>query len=225
MPEDVRVKLSPSILSADAAAFGEQVGQAVAAGADYIHVDVMDGHYVPNLTFGPLLVDALRAKTDIPLDVHLMIESPGDFIDAVAKAGASLLTVHVEACTHLHRVIHQIKEAGVRAGVALNPGTPINAIEEVLPDVDLVLAMTVNPGFPAQSFIPSVVPEVRKLRALLDELDLEAELEVDGGINASTVAQVVDAGARVLVAGSAIYNDRESVADAMARLRSSIPSH
>ncbi len=225
MPEDVRVKLSPSILSADAAAFGEQVGQAVGAGADYIHVDVMDGHYVPNLTFGPLLVDALRAKTDIPLDVHLMIESPGDFIDAFAKAGASILTVHVEACTHLHRVIHQIKEAGVRAGVALNPGTPISAIEEVLPDVDLVLAMTVNPGFPAQSFIPSVVPKVRKLRALLDELDLEAELEVDGGINSSTVAQVVDAGARVLVAGSAIYNDRESVADAMARLRSSIPSH
>ena len=225
MPEDVRVKLSPSILSADAAAFGEQVGQAVGAGADYIHVDVMDGHYVPNLTFGPLLVAALRAKTDIPLDVHLMIESPGDFIDAFAKAGASILTVHVEACTHLHRVIYQIKEAGVRAGVALNPGTPISAIEEVLPDVDLVLAMTVNPGFPAQSFIPSVVPKVRKLRALLDELDLEAELEVDGGINSSTVAQVVDAGARVLVAGSAIYNDRESVADAMARLRSSIPSH
>lgn len=224
MPEDVRVKLSPSILSADAAAFGEQVGQAVAAGADYIHVDVMDGHYVPNLTFGPMLVDALRAKTDIPLDVHLMIESPGDFIDAFARAGASILTVHVEACTHLHRVIHQIKEAGVRAGVALNPGTPISAIEAVLPDVDLVLAMTVNPGFPAQSFIPSVVPKVRKLRALLDELDLEAELEVDGGINTNTVAQVVDAGARVLVAGSAIYNDRESVADAMARLRSSIPS-
>jgi ribulose-phosphate 3-epimerase len=224
MPEDARVKLSPSILSADAAAFGEQVGQAVAAGADYIHVDVMDGHYVPNLTFGPLLVDALRAKTDIPLDVHLMIESPGEFIDAFAKAGASILTVHVEACTHLHRVIHQIKESGVRAGVALNPGTPISAIEAVLPDVDLVLAMTVNPGFPAQSFIPSVVPKVRKLRALLDELDLEAELEVDGGINTSTVAQVVEAGARVLVAGSAIYNDRESVADAMARLRSSIPT-
>jgi ribulose-phosphate 3-epimerase len=224
MPEDTRVKLSPSILSADAAAFGEQVGQAVAAGADYIHVDVMDGHYVPNLTFGPLLVDALRAKTDIPLDVHLMIESPGEFIDAFAKAGASILTVHVEACTHLHRVIHQIKESGVRAGVALNPGTPISAIEAVLPDVDLVLAMTVNPGFPAQSFIPSVVPKVRKLRALLDELDLEAELEVDGGINTSTVAQVVEAGARVLVAGSAIYNDRESVADAMARLRSSIPT-
>ncbi len=224
MAEDAKVKLSPSILSADAAAFGEQVGQAVAAGADYIHVDVMDGHYVPNLTFGPLLVESLRAKTDIPLDVHLMIESPGDFIDAFAKAGASILTVHVEACTHLHRVIRQIKETGVRPGVALNPATPISAIEEVLPDVDLVLVMTVNPGFPAQSFIPSVVPKVRKLRALLDELDLEAELEVDGGINTSTVAQVVDAGARVLVAGSAIYNDRESVAEAMARLRSSIPS-
>ena len=224
MAEDAKVKLSPSILSADAAAFGEQVGQAVAAGADYIHVDVMDGHYVPNLTFGPLLVESLRAKTGIPLDVHLMIESPGDFIDAFAKAGASILTVHVEACTHLHRVIRQIKETGVRPGVALNPATPISAIEEVLPDVDLVLIMTVNPGFPAQSFIPSVVPKVRKLRALLDELDLEAELEVDGGINTSTVAQVVDAGARVLVAGSAIYNDRESVAEAMARLRSSIPS-
>ena len=224
MAEDAKVKLSPSILSADAAAFGEQVGQAVAAGADYIHVDVMDGHYVPNLTFGPLLVESLRAKTDIPLDVHLMIESPGDFIDAFAKAGASILTVHVEACTHLHRVIRQIKETGVRPGVALNPATPISAIEEVLPDVDLVLVMTVNPGFPSQSFIPSVVPKVRKLRALLDELDLEAELEVDGGINTSTVAQVVDAGARVLVAGSAIYNDRESVAEAMARLRSSIPS-
>ena len=224
MPEDSRVKLSPSILSADAAAFGEQVGQAVSAGADYIHVDVMDGHFVSNLTFGPLLVDALRAKTDVPLDVHLMIESPGDFIAEFAKAGASIITVHVEACTHLHRVIHQIKEAGVRAGVALNPGTPISAIEEVLPDVDLVLAMTVNPGFPAQKFIPSVVPKIRKLRALLDELSLDAELEVDGGINASTVAQVVDAGARVLVAGSAIFNDRESVAEAVARLRDSIPS-
>ncbi len=224
MPEVSRIKLSPSILSADAAAFGEQVGQAVSAGADYIHVDVMDGHFVPNLTFGALLVDALRAKTDVPLDVHLMIASPGDFIADFAKAGASILTVHVEACTHLHRVIHQIKEAGVRAGIAFNPGTPISAIEEILPDVDLVLAMTVNPGFPAQSFIPSVVPKIRKLRALLDERSLDAELEVDGGINESTVAQVVDAGARVLVAGSAIFNNRESVAEAVARLRKSIPS-
>jgi ribulose-phosphate 3-epimerase len=224
MPEVSHVKLSPSILSADAAAFGEQVGQAVSAGADYIHVDVMDGHFVPNLTFGALLVDALRAKTDVPLDVHLMIASPGDFIADFAKAGASILTVHVEACTHLHRVIHQIKEAGVRAGIAFNPGTPISAIEEILPDVDLVLAMTVNPGFPAQSFIPSVVPKIRKLRALLDERSLDAELEVDGGINERTVAQVVDAGARVLVAGSAIFNNRESVAEAVARLRKSIPS-
>ena len=223
MPEASRVKLSPSILSADAAAFGEQVGQAASAGADYIHVDVMDGHFVPNLTFGPLLVDALRATTDLPLDVHLMVESPERLIPEFAKAGASILTVHVEACTHLHRVVHQIKEAGVRAGVAINPSTPVSAVEEVLPDVDLVLAMTVNPGFSGQSFISSVVPKIRKLRALLDERSLDAELEADGGINERTAAQVVDAGARVLVAGSAIFNDRESIAEAVARLRASIP--
>ena len=224
MPEASRVKLSPSILSADAAAFGDQVGQAASAGADYIHVDVMDGHFVPNLTFGPLLVDALRATTDLPLDVHLMIESPERLIPEFAKAGASILTVHAEACAHLHRVVHQIKEAGVRAGVAINPSTPISAVEEILPEVDLVLAMTVNPGFSGQSFIPSVVPKIRKLRALLDERSLSAELEVDGGINASTAAQVVDAGARVLVAGSAIFNDREAIAEAVARLRGSIPN-
>ena len=224
MPEGPRIKLSPSILSADAAAFGEQVDQAVSAGVDYIHVDVMDGHFVPNLTFGPMLVDALRAKTNIPLDVHLMITSPEQLIPEFAKAGASILTVHIEACPHLNRVIHQIKESGVRAGVALNPGTPASTIDEVLPDVDLVLAMTVNPGFPSQSFIPSVVPKIRKLRSMLDELSLKAELEVDGGINMNTVAQVVKAGARVLVAGSAIYNGRESVAEAVSRLRANIPS-
>ena len=224
MQKSTRIKLSPSILSANAAAYGEQVDQAVVAGADYIHVDVMDGHFVPTLTFGPLVVEALRARTDIPLDVHLMITSPDQLIPDFAKAGASILTVHIEACTHLHRVINQIKEAGVRAGVALNPGTPISAIEEVLPDVDLILAMTVNPGFPAQKFISSVVPKIRKLRALLDELSLDAELEVDGGINVNTAAQVVEAGATVLVAGSAIYNNRESVGEAVARLRESIPS-
>ena len=213
------IKLAPSILSADISRLGEQVSEAVQAGADYIHVDVMDGHYVPNLTFGPLVVEALRRITDLPLDVHLMVQAPERVVPWFAESGASILTVHVEACTHLHRVVQMVKEAGLRAGVALNPATPVSAVEEVLPEVDLVLVMTVSPGFPAQSFIPSVLPKVRRTRALLDELGSEAELEVDGGINAATAPQVVAAGARVLVAGSAAFNARISVADALAELR------
>lgn len=227
----VAIKIAPSVLSADFARLGEQVAEAVRAGADYIHLDIMDGHFVPNLTFGPMMVEALRPYSPIPLDVHLMIERPEAFIPWFARAGADILTVHAEACVHLHRVVHQIKDLGKRAGVALNPATPLSAVEEILPDLDLVLVMTVNPGFPAQAFIPTVLEKVRRLRRLLDERGLEAELEVDGGINPQTAPQVVQAGARVLVAGSAIFRTGEAVAprgeasrgvaQALAKLRSS----
>jgi ribulose-phosphate 3-epimerase len=216
------VKLAPSILSADVARLGTQVAEAAQAGADYIHVDVMDGHFVPNMTFGPLVVEALRACTALPLDVHLMVQAPEQFVGAFAKAGATILTVHVEACPHLHRVVQQIKDAGARAGVALNPATSLSAVEEVLPELDLVLLMTVNPGFPGQTFIEAVLPKVARLRRLLDERGLGAELEVDGGINAATAPRVVAAGARVLVAGSAVFNDRESVAAALDHIRSGL---
>ena len=222
---DPKVKLASSILSADFSQLGEAVAEVTRAGADYIHVDVMDGRFVPNVTFGPPMVKALRPRTSLPLDVHLMVVEPERLIPQFAVAGADLLTVHVEACTHLHRVVHQIKELGVRAGVALNPGTPVSAVEEVLADVDLVLVMSVNPGFPAQAFIPSALPKLRKIRHLLDQGGLQAELEVDGGINEETAHLVVEAGARLLVAGSAVFNDRESVQQAIQRLRNSLRAH
>ncbi len=217
-----RIKLAPSILSADIARLGEQVAEAVEAGADYIHVDVMDGHYVPNLTFGPLVVEALRPLTQLPLDVHLMVEEPDRIIPEFARAGASIITVHPEACRHLHRTIQNVKEAGCRAGVALNPGTSLNAVEEVLADLDLALVMTVNPGFGGQKFIESVLGKVKRLRGILDDNGYTAELEVDGGINAETAPRIVAAGARVLVAGSAVFNRRESVTAALGRIRQSI---
>lgn len=222
MSSDIAIKLSPSILSADFAQLGQQVDQATKAGADYIHVDVMDGQFVPNITLGPLILEAIRPWTPLPLDVHLMISEPQRFIPHFAKAGASILTVHAEACTHLHRVIHQIKELGVKAGVAINPGTPLDSVEEVLPYLDLILVMTVNPGFPAQSFIKETLGKISRLRQTLDEQHLGVELEVDGGINNDTAYSTVKAGARVLVAGSAIYNKKVPVSEAIANLRKSL---
>lgn len=219
MPADARIKIAPSILSADFSRLGEQVAEADRGGADYIHVDVMDGQFVPNITIGPMVVEAIRPWTDIPLDVHLMIVEPSRFISDFAQAGSDIITVHAEACVHLHRTVHQIKETGKRAGVSLSPATPISALEEILPDLDQVLVMTVNPGFGGQSFIESMVDKIRRMRTLLDERGLSADLEVDGGINGTTAARVVEAGARVLVAGSAVYNDRMSVAEAIRHIR------
>ncbi len=222
MAADTRIKIAPSILSADFGRLGEQVAEAERAGADYVHVDIMDGHFVPNITMGPLVVQAVRRSTSLPLDVHMMIASPERYIEEFVDAGADIVTVHVEACTHLHRVVHQIRECGARAGAALNPATPPSAVEEVLADLDQVLVMTVNPGFGGQAFIHSAVDKIRRMRARLDSLGLTADLEVDGGISSATARTAVDAGARVLVAGSAIYNDRMSVDQAMSALRSSI---
>ncbi len=213
------IKIAPSILSADFARLGEQVAEAEAAGADYIHVDVMDGHFVPNITFGPLVVAAIRPVTELPLDVHLMIEEPERYIEQFAKAGADILTVHQEACPHLHRVIEGIKRLGVRAGVSLNPATPLNTLEEILPYVDLVLLMTVNPGFGGQEFIEEMLPKIERMRRMLDERGLKCELEVDGGINTDTAPKVVAAGADVLVAGEAIFGAEEGVAEAVRRIR------
>ncbi|MBI3914361.1 MAG: ribulose-phosphate 3-epimerase [Chloroflexi bacterium] len=214
-------KLAPSILSADFARLGAQVQEAEAAGADYIHVDVMDGHFVPNITLGPVVVKAVRRVTKLPLDVHLMIESPEKFVGDFAEAGADIITVHPEACAHLHRVVQQIKSTGKRAGVAINPATPASTLEEILPFVDLVLVMTVNPGFGGQSFIETMPRKIAAVRQMIDAGKWKIELEVDGGINAETARRVVKAGANVLVAGSAIFGEK-SVAEAMRRLRESI---
>lgn len=217
-----KIKLAPSILSADFARVGEQVAEATKAGADYIHVDVMDGHFVPNITIGPLVVAAIRPHTSLPLDVHLMIESPEKYIKQFAQAGADIITVHAEVCPHLHRMVESIKEAGCKAGVSLNPSTPLTALDEVLPILDLALLMSVNPGFGGQQFIESTIGKIARLRRKLDELGLATELEVDGGITAEIAPRVAQAGARVLVAGAAVFNKKESVSQAIARIRESL---
>ncbi|MGN9865605.1 ribulose-phosphate 3-epimerase [Bacillus swezeyi] len=204
------VYVAPSILSADFARLGEEIKDVEQGGADFIHIDVMDGHFVPNLTIGPLVVEAVRPITELPLDVHLMIEHPDRYIPAFAKAGADILSVHAEACPHLHRTIQLIKEKGIKAGVVLNPHTPVQLIEHVLEDLDLVLLMTVNPGFGGQSFISSVVPKIRQVKELAEQKGLSGLLiEVDGGVNRETAARCIEAGANLLVAGSAIYNEKD----------------
>jgi ribulose-phosphate 3-epimerase len=217
-----QVKLAPSILSADFSRLGEQVAEVTKAGADYIHVDVMDGRFVPQITIGALVVAAVRKWTNLPLDVHLMIEAPEHQIVQFADAGADIITVHIETCPHIHRTVQMIKESGVKAGVALNPGTPIDAFRGVLPSLDLVLVMTVNPGLGGQSFIEAMLNKVARLRAELDEKGLTAELEVDGGINAEVAPRVVKAGARVLVAGAAVFNSEQTVNEALKKIRASL---
>ncbi|MCK6077437.1 ribulose-phosphate 3-epimerase [Paenibacillus silvae] len=215
------IKIAPSILSADFAKLGAEVAEAQAAGGDWIHVDVMDGHFVPNITLGPAIVKAIAPHTTLPLDVHLMIENPERYVEEFAKAGAAVITVHAEACVHLHRVIHLIKEQGVKAGVALNPGTPASAIQEVLDDVDMVLVMTVNPGFGGQAFISGTMNKIKQIRTWLNEKGRhDVHIEVDGGIAADTAPLVVEAGADVLVAGSAVFG-REDRSAAIAEIRSS----
>jgi len=213
------IKLAPSILSADFARLGEQIDEAARAGADYIHVDVMDGHFVPNISIGAPVVASIRPITSLPLDVHLMIEHPERFISEFVQAGAAIITVHVETCSHLRKTIQLIKELGARAGVSLNPPTPVSAVEEFLPHVDLVLVMSVNPGFGGQSFIPETLPRIANMRKILDDRGLRAELEVDGGINADNAPDIVKAGATVLVAGNSIFRAKEGIGQAIRRLR------
>lgn len=204
--------IAPSLLSADFARLGSEVAEAEVSGADWIHVDVMDGHFVPNITLGPPIVKSVSAHTTLPLDVHLMIESPERYISDFAAAGAGVITVHAEACVHLHRVVHQIKELGLLAGVAINPGTPASAVREVLDDVDMILVMTVNPGFGGQAFIPNTVRKIAQIRQWANEVNPDLRIEVDGGITEATAPLVVQAGADVLVAGNAVFGKSDRAA-------------
>jgi ribulose-phosphate 3-epimerase len=205
-------KIAPSILSADFARLGEEVRAVAEAGADYIHVDVMDGHFVPNITIGPLVVEAVRKVTDLPLDVHLMIENPDLYIPEFARAGSDIIVVHAEATHHLHRTVQLIKSFGKRAGVSLNPATPLNVLDYILEELDLVLLMTVNPGFGGQSFIEACLPKIHALRGMLDKRGLETELEVDGGVKTDNIDRIAHAGADVFVAGSAVFGSPDYAA-------------
>lgn len=213
------ILIAPSILSADFARLGEEVGGVDAAGADVIHVDVMDGHFVPNITIGPLVVEAVRKVTTKPLDVHLMISDADRYVDSFAQAGADWITVHVEVCPHLHRTIARIKELGKKAGIVLNPATPVSMVDAILEDVDLVMLMSVNPGFGGQSFIPSTLAKTRALKEKIDSLGRPIGIEVDGGIDRNTIAAAAKAGANIFVAGSAVYGC-EDYAEIIAELKS-----
>ena len=222
MKNSPRVKIAPSILSADFARLGEQVVEAADAGADYIHVDVMDGHFVPPITIGAGVVAAIRSRTDLPLDVHLMIDNPERQIDQFIDAGANIITVHIEACPRIRQVVQKIKQSGAKAGVSLNPPTPVSSLDEILPELDLVLVMTVNPGFSGQTFIEETIDKITHFRVMLDGMDSPTELEVDGGINAEIAPRVVQAGARVLVAGAAVFATGQTVEAALRQIRASL---
>ena len=213
------IKIAPSILSADFGMLRDQIVEAQEGGADYIHIDLMDGQFVSNLTMGPLIVDAIRKATDLPLDVHMMVSEPSRFVHELVDIGADLLTVHYESAKHIHRTILDIKNLGAKAGIAINPGTSFDVIKELLDQIDLVLVMTVNPGYSGQEFIKSMVPKIKNVRKMLDDSVSEAELEVDGGVNVDTVRSVVQAGADIIVAGSAVYNDKYTVAQSIKNIR------
>ena len=213
-----KTMIAPSILSADFARLGEEITAVAKGGADVIHIDVMDGHFVPNITIGPLVVKAVRRITDLPLDVHLMIENADAYLDDFAKAGADWITVHVETGYHLHRTIHRIKELGKKAGAVLNPATPLTSLEEILPDLDLVMLMTVNPGFGGQSFIESSLAKIRQLKKMIDDRGLSVGIEVDGGVSPKTIGPIAAAGANIFVAGSAVFG-QDDYAKVIAELK------
>ncbi|MFK4998031.1 ribulose-phosphate 3-epimerase [Bacillus sp. N9] len=215
------MKIAPSILAADFSKLADEIKEVEAAGADLIHIDVMDGHFVPNITMGPLIVEAVRKVTDLPLDVHLMIEEPARFVKEFVNAGADYVTVHVEADPHVHRTIQEIKRLGAKPGVVLNPATSVSTIEHIIDDVDIVLLMTVNPGFGGQSFIPNVLPKIREVKNMIDRKQLSVDIEVDGGVNRDTIKQCMDAGANVFVAGSNIFANEDRKA-AIQELRKQI---